>query len=66
MTNEIHPVVALLDSLGNDAAIAEGIGKASHVPRDWKRRKSIPLKYWPDLYPLGLTSADLLEAHGAA
>jgi len=66
MSHKTHPVEELLISLGTDAEIGQKIGEGAHVPRDWRRRKSIPLTRWPSLYSLGVTSEQLLLAHDAA
>ena len=56
----------LLSEKGNDHEIAAKIDEKSHVPRDWRRRGSIPVAKWPLLYALGITAEQLLNAHNAS
>lgn len=66
MTTQNTRVDSLLRGIGTDAEIAKMIGEKSHVPRDWRRRGSIPVSRWSSLYPLGVTSEQLLAAHQAS
>ena len=63
--NKTNPVGELLIEKGGDTKIAAALKIGTHVPRDWRRRGSIPIAYWSRLYEIGITESELLTAHNA-
>lgn len=44
-----HPVVSIINDLGGLPAVSAATGAKYSTVSEWKRAKSIPIRYWPAL-----------------
>lgn len=71
MVTEIRSVPELFDRLGGPAAVARLIGKPASTASEMKRRRSIPVEYWPVIInagaaqDIGLDAEKMLRLHAA-
>lgn len=49
MTPDKTPIEQIFEDLGGTSAVAKLIGVGQSTASEMKRRKSIPVKYWPTL-----------------
>jgi hypothetical protein len=65
----MQSISAILDALGGNAAVARGIDAKPSAISEMRRRRSIPVQYWPSLVRFAasqgieLTNDDLVAAH---
>lgn len=63
-------VESIFQAFGGPAAVAKAIGVTTEHAASMRRRRSIPVRYWPALLeksglhdPMLLTNQDLIDAH---
>lgn len=59
MTTDKTPIEQIFEDLGGTSAVAKLIGVGQSTASEMKRRKSIPVEYWP-----AIVSADKAEMTG--
>lgn len=65
----VDTINSLFSLFGGPAAVGRAIGKSTEHASGMKRRKSVPVEYWPSLIEsekgreLGLTNDDLVKIH---
>jgi hypothetical protein len=68
----MRDVPAIIEDLGGPTAFGRAIGVEPSTASEMKRRKSIPVRYWPSVLGAAreqgkeLTSDDLMAAHTPA
>ncbi len=69
-SNKITSIAELFDELGGPKKIAEFVDLAGPTVRTWKRRSTVPPKFWRDLQKMALdkeiilTAEDFFRIHG--
>lgn len=71
MNTLVDTIPGLFDILGGPAGVARILGCGNSTASEMKRRRSIPVDYWPDLLAsergkaIELTADDLVRLHTA-
>lgn len=66
----MNSVADIIETLGTNVEVAEGIDAKPSTVSEFKRRQSLPVRYWPKLIAFAqskeitLTAEDLMRAHG--
>jgi len=62
-TPQAKTISDLLNTIGDDETVARKLDCPVSKPRYWRRRNSIPSKYFEELSRLGLSLEDLAKAN---